>query len=157
MAIPSISTDPSHTDDVRKAAGWIQRRLIFSSSKERINSAIERLVSLDILRETPEGRLIRVDHFIQSKSDVVDRALQEYHKALSDLAKTAVEEQPVLEREFQGMSLNFDKRRLPEAKKAIRNFVAQFTAEFDRSTGEMSEVYHLNTQFFAVTNQGEGK
>ena len=28
VAIPSISTDPAHTDDVRKAAGWIQRRMV---------------------------------------------------------------------------------------------------------------------------------
>lgn len=28
VAVPSISTDPAHADDVRKAAGWIQRRMV---------------------------------------------------------------------------------------------------------------------------------
>ena len=27
LAIPSISTDPAHADDVRKAAGWVHRRM----------------------------------------------------------------------------------------------------------------------------------
>ena len=150
VMLPDFNPDPA----------WIQKRLVFDVSQETISKAIERLILLDVLREDPQGRLIRVDSFIASKSDVKDLALQEYHKNLSDMAKRAIEVQNVLEREFQGMTLNFDIARLPEAKQVIRKFVTQFLGQFDQTTSPTREVYHMNLQFFRITqntktNKGE--
>lgn len=144
-------------NDFKADSLWIQKRLMFDASLERITSAIERLTALDILREDPEGRLLRVDQFVHSKSDIKDKALQEYHKNLSEIAMTAVQTQDVLEREFQAMTLNFDLDRLPEAKKVLREFLSSFVSRFDCPEKREKEIYHLNLQFFKVTQKGNRK
>lgn len=139
--------------DFNPDPAWIKKRLAFKTSEMDITDAIERLITLDILREDPEGRLIRVDRFIASKSDVTDLALQDFHKDLSDKAKLAIENQNVLEREFRSMTLNFDLKDMPEAKEFIREFVKEFLLRFDKTTSPEREVYHMNLQFFAVTKR----
>jgi uncharacterized protein (TIGR02147 family) len=141
----------AHQKDFKSDANWIKERLTHNYSLIEINEVLERLINLDILREDIDGKLHRVDQFIQSKSDISDKALKEYHKNLMNLAKDAVDTQDVMSREFQGMALNVDTSRLPEAKKSIRNFVAQFTKEFDQPKAKNEELYQLNLQFFGIT------
>ena len=143
--------------DFQPEAAWIQKRLTIEASLERISSAIERLLLLDILREDPQGKLIRVDQFIHTKSDIKDKALQAYHANLSELAKNAVEEQPLLEREFQAMTMNFEMEKMPEAKAMIREFLQQFTAKFDKPSKTEKEIYHINLQFFGITKNQDKK
>ena len=146
--------------DFQGSATWIKERLGYNVTLVQISEAIDRLLSLDILREDAQGKLHRVDRFIQSKSDIHDRGLKEYHKNLMDLAKQAIETQDVIEREFQGMAMSIDSSRLPEAKKVIRDFVVQFTTQFDTPQVENEEVYQLNLQFFGITkniNKGTKK
>lgn len=141
----------AHQKDFKSDPNWIKERLAHNYSLSDINEVLERLINLDILREDIDGKLHRVDRFIQSKSDISDKALKEYHKNLMNLAKDAVETQDVMSREFQGMALNVDSSRLPEAKKMIRSFVAQFTNEFDQPKSKNEELYQLNLQFFGIT------
>lgn len=138
--------------DFKPEADWIQKRLLFKATRQEIEQAIERLIQLDILREDAQGQLKRMNDFISSRSDIKDLALQEYHKNLSDLAKIAVESQDILDREFQGMTMNFNPDDMPEAKLMIRDFITKFLARFDQTTSEKREVCHLNLQFFNVTN-----
>jgi uncharacterized protein (TIGR02147 family) len=137
--------------DFRPDPQWIKDRLGYNTTFLQITEAIDRLLALDILREDVEGKLHRIDQFIQSKSDIQDRGLKEYHKTLMDLAKEAIETQDILEREYQGMALTIDSNRLPEAKKVIRKFVAEFTSQFDTPKVANEEVYQLNLQFFGIT------
>lgn len=137
--------------DFSPDAKWIQERLNYKVHLVEIEEVIERLLALDILREDAEGRIHRVDQFLQSKSDIHDKALKEFHKNIMALAADAIETQDVLVREFQGAALNLSTDRLPEAKKMIRAFVSEFMAKFDTPKAPNEEVYQLNLQFFGIT------
>ena len=146
--------------DFKADALWIQTRLGYKVTLVQINEAIDRLLSLDILREDAQGKLHRVDQFIQSKSDIHDRALKEYHKNIMNLAMDAIDNQDVQEREYQGMAMCIDSSRIPEAKTMIRDFVAQFTKEFDIPKSPNEELYQMNLQLFGITkniNKGTKK
>jgi uncharacterized protein (TIGR02147 family) len=134
---------------------WICSRLIKSISRENVAEILQRLIDLDLLRLDVDGKVCRVNSYVRSKTDINDRALKEYHKNLMEHAKEAIESQDVMEREFRGLALNLNTELLPEAKEVIRDFVTQFSTRFDTPKAPNEQVYQLNIQFFAVTQNSK--
>jgi len=132
---------------------WIQQRIYFETSVESIHHAIERLIGLGLLQETPDNRLVATGINFTNPVDVASKGVQEYHKNASLLAAEMVTKQGVDEREFNGYALSVPVDSLPKAKTLIREFIKQFASELGANEPHKSELtYQLNVQFFQLTN-----
>lgn len=151
--------DPIHTiilemtvlPGFRWDVGWIQDRLESAFSHDRIASSMERLIELELVRQSDGGQWMKAQDHLYSKSDVTDLGLQEYHQKCSNLAIEAIATQDPLEREFNAVSLNVKREAIPKAKKVLREFLTKFIKEIESESGKGDETYHLNLQFFGLT------
>ena len=134
---------------------WIQSRLNLKVTQNEIKESIERLIVLGHLEETEDGDLERRSPRITSQNDIKNKALQEFHKNVCELAKTAVSEQDVLDREFYGYICNVSKKDIPEAKEWIRRMVQEFANKFEAESGTSDDIYCLQTNLFSITNNQE--
>lgn len=139
-ALKNFETDPK----------WIQERLSFKASKNEIINSLDRLHQLGLLKIN-QGKIEKTNEHIETSKDIATKAIQEYHKNISQIACNSLEDQPVLEREFNGYCFNIDPKSLPKAKEKIRSFIREFIDEFESKSGEGQETYQLSSQFFRLT------
>ncbi len=137
-------------------AEWIQKRLRITASLSEIETAVERLIGLGLLREEKNGQWKKTQKNLTNRVDVADQGSQEYHSNVSKLAAEQVSLQPVLEREYNGYAINLRKSEFPRAKKLIREFIKDFSRKVEASPQEGEETYQLNVQFFGLTKESKG-
>jgi uncharacterized protein (TIGR02147 family) len=114
---------------------WIKQRLVQKVSVNTIRRSISVLKKLGLLVEGPRG-LKKVHDSVLSRIDVVDDAVQEYHRRAAHLGADLLPLQSVLSREFNSISLNVNLANLSAARQSIRDFIKQFMADFDADTGD---------------------
>jgi uncharacterized protein (TIGR02147 family) len=125
------------------------RKLELDASNVEIRAAIERLSALGLLRKDSSGIYRATCERMTSRDDVANRGVREYHKQCATLAAERVEQQDVLEREFQSMAIAIPTSRLPLAKELIRKFRTQFSEAM--SSEHCDQVYQMNLHFFRLT------
>jgi len=136
--IPGFQNDPQ----------WIARRLDIPPLEA--THAVNRLLSLKLLEQTPEGdiRLIEAQD-VTTSDDVVSSAIRENHRQQLQRAALALNKQAVEFREFNNLAVAMKPKDVERAKKLIRDFVDKFNEEMDTTGG--TEVFQLNIQFFQST------
>ncbi len=117
---------------------------------EKIKEALIRLCYFGYLQKENGGYSVRQPAII-TPSDVPSNALRMHHAQMMKRATEALEEQPVEKREITSMTLRIRATDLAEAKKRIRQFRDEFDAQFSKE--EAAEIYQLNIQFFAHTEE----
>lgn len=131
---------------------WIQQKLQFPVALTEIKDAVARLLELSLLQQdAAQARLLKTHRHLSTPPDVADLGTQNYHKAVSQLAAQAVVNQDVNQREFNSYSFNIKTEKLPEAKKALRQFVNEFLVQYEAQPGDGDETYQLNLQLFQIT------
>ena len=133
------------------SAEQIHKLLKGKASIHEVRSALNRLYELKLIRRNSNGKVEATYERVTSKDDVVNKGVREYHRQVIDLAKNAIEEQSVEEREFQSFSLGIPHERLVLAKTMIRKFRTQFVKAMSADTGSADDVYQFNLQFFRLT------
>ncbi len=131
---------------------WISRRL--SLQAETVQNAIETLKRLRLINET-DGKLqqIKTTHKIDS---IPSRAIREHHRQFLEKAASALECQGYEERDFSGSVFAINPRKLPEAKKKIKEFREEMTSLLDDGESN-SQVYRLSVQLFRLDRNGDRK
>lgn len=117
-------------------------------SSSEIDSKVLRLKNLGLVTEG-KGRITPTYKKTTTKNDVRDDGARELHKQAADLAKDAIDEIPLEQREFQSYAVTLDSRNLKKFKTLIRKFISQVSVESER--GNTDEVYQFNIQFFQLT------
>lgn len=113
-----------------------------------IRAAMTRLINLDLLAWTDDGLLKPTCNYVTTKDDISNRGAREYHRQVMGLAKDALEEVPLTNREFQSFTMAVAEDKVPLAKKMIR----QFRNKLHKTvSGEGDNVYQTNIQFFQLT------
>jgi uncharacterized protein (TIGR02147 family) len=135
------------TKGFRSHPDWIARRL--GISPHAAQAAIERLRRLELLEEREDGTLVPQNDFTASPSGIPSEAIRKSHRQLLEKALSALELQTVDERDFSSMILAIDKKDVPRAKKAIKNFRREFDSSFGKSKTK-NQVYCLAVQFFSL-------
>lgn len=144
MAILALADIPNFKVTAENVRTHLKREV----PKMKISAAIERLRSLDLLKEDEKGDLRCTYCRLSSKNDFASKAVQAYHKQTSNLAIEAVERDGVEVREFQSFALAIDPSKITLAKDLIREFRKSFSAAV---SGGGSQVYQTNIQFFQLT------
>lgn len=132
-------------------ADWIQSRLVMKTNLNDINRALECLKHLEILVEDDQGKLVRKDVRLASTNDVKSVALQEYHQKLCTIAGEQVSKQEVDKREYHGFVFNIETEKLLAAKERIREFIKEFSKDFEATPGQKSETYCMQNNLFSLT------
>lgn len=113
-----------------------------------VRAAMTRLMNLDLLAWTDDGLLKPTYNYVTTKDDVLSRGAREYHRQVMDLAKDALEEVPLEQREFQSFTMAVAKDKVSLAKSMIR----QFRQKLHKAvSGKGDNVYQTNIQFFQLT------
>ncbi len=131
---------------------WIAQRLGCSVGK--IQTALEGLLKSGLL--TKEGNKFKKKPIrLSTTEDVQSRALRDSHRAALKQAAESLDAVDVSLRDLSSIYFPANLKRLPEAKKLIRDFRKQLAALFQED--ENDEVYVLNTQLFPLTKLSRGK
>ncbi|MGZ3712891.1 MAG: TIGR02147 family protein [Bdellovibrionota bacterium] len=128
-------------------AKWIAKSLSISLTQAKL--AMDRLQRLGLVEEkkgkfSQSGKAITVDNI---QSTVATRT---FHKQLLDKAKEAIETTSFEERDMSSTTFAMDETQIPYAKKRIREFRRQLSAELE-AMGAPTAVYNLTVQIFPVT------
>ncbi|MCX6123326.1 MAG: DUF4423 domain-containing protein [Proteobacteria bacterium] len=134
------------TNDFRSDNGWIAKRLGITSTEVEV--AITRLERLDLLR-TVKGKLQRIKGPVTTTNDVPSAALKISHKQSLEQANAAIDDVAIDLRDVTSMTMAVNLRKIPEAKKIIREFRRNLAALLEE--GQKEEVYNLNIQLIPIT------
>lgn len=125
---------------------WIAKKL-------RLPLPVTKRAFRDLLKlkyiEVRKGQFRQVSDPLRTQEDVSSQTVRRYHKQNLQLAVEKIESVDLSLREFVSMTLCLNRKRLPAAKKLIRQFKEEFTDEL--SAGKKTDVYNLNIQFFPLT------
>jgi uncharacterized protein (TIGR02147 family) len=113
-----------------------------------VEETLERLVSLEVLKKVGSNYERQSKH-ISSTVDTMNKAVQEHHKKVLELAINQLEKQAVEDREYNGVTLNIRKKDISKIKLSLRELVDQVIQEFEAPAGEGEDTYQLNMQFFS--------
>lgn len=129
----------------------LKNRIGSKTSVHEIRSAMNRMMEMGLLEKQADGNLWPAYQRITNKDDVANAGARKYHQQVIELAKNAIEEQGVTEREYQSLSIAIRKEDLDLAKEMIKKFRMQFVQALGLQTREADELYQLNVQFFRLT------
>lgn len=122
----------------------------FSVSENTIKKALERMISINLVKRDKNGKLIRTTSKVNTTDDIKDISLQKAHISDMDMAKDKIQSLDVLQRDFSFLIFNGNPKYLPKAKEILRK--AQDDLEKLMDQDEASEVYKLCTYLFPLTN-----
>lgn len=127
----------------------IAARLGAKVTANEVRAAIGRMKNLGLIRFEKCGRFVPTQAQVTTQDDVASQGVRSYHKQVMDLAKDAIDRQPVDSREYQSFAISVPRDRIPQAKDLIRKFRAQFVKLMEGSSPD--EVYQVNIQMFQLT------
>jgi uncharacterized protein (TIGR02147 family) len=126
---------------------WIARRLGITTTAAK--TAIERLMSLEMLTLKNGKKLVRSDSPFRTSDDLADVSIRKSHEEGLDLAKDSLRKHPLTERDHSTITMAIDPARIAEAKARIRAFQDDLSELME--SGHQQEVYRLAIQLFPLT------
>ena len=136
------------TKDFQSDSKWIAQRL--KTTQKKVSDALERLLRLGLLKYNHEGVLVHGEVELMTSEDIPNTSIKKRHSENLEAAKESLYVDDVMLRDFSCATIAIDPKRIPQAKKMIREFQDQL---FDfLEGGEKTEVYEVCMQLFPRTN-----
>lgn len=136
--------------DFEPNSKWLAKRLGLTQAE--VDKSLKLLEEVGLLKEK--------DNFYKPSKDFVkteeipSRTIRFYLQQMLNKSSKALETQSIDERDFSTTVFSFEKKRMPEFKKKLREFREDFCHEASKSKSK-DEVYALSIQFFKITNTAE--
>ena len=135
------------TRNFKADPAWIGKRLGISTKSAE--SAIERLLSVEMIEKTENGGLRRTSTRFRTQDDQLDYSLQRSHLRTLELAAESLKRDSVHQRDFTTVTLPIHPKKLSMAKELLRKFQDEFCVQVE--SDETTEVYRLSMQLFPLT------
>lgn len=127
---------------------WIAKRL--GISRKEAAQSLGRLERLGLVEWEANGKkLARTKQSLATRDGVPNVAVRKAHAEGLELARRALDEVPVHERDFIFHVLASSPGKLPEAGRRVRKFLNELAAFLEE--GESEEVYRVAFQIFPVS------
>lgn len=126
---------------------WISQRL--NISEMETEQAVARLLDLGLLARDENGKLMASDGFTLTESALPSDAIRRNHEQMLDKAKRALHFQSNGDREFNNLTVSFNSKDMPAAKRAIREFLVDFERKFGRGDARDS-IYAVAMQMIRL-------
>jgi uncharacterized protein (TIGR02147 family) len=140
-------------NDCEHTAKWFAHRLGLSTPV--IEKALERLLALHWL-EFQNGRYFVTSEESETANELPSSARKRFHAEMIKKSEQALFHDLSEEREFQTMTLAFDRTQISQAKEMIQNFQREFSKKFLKMKHKNS-IYQLSVQFFRLDKKGAEK
>ncbi len=137
--------------DFNRDSHWIASRLGITVTQAKL--AIERLLRLELLEETPDGILRATERFTFSPARMPSEILRASQHQLLAKAADALETQAFHERDCAAMILAVDPQDLPAAMETLKAFRRDFARQYGAPQKTKRSVYALTTQLFRLTTE----
>ena len=111
--------------------------------------SLERLVRLDLIKQDKNRVYHRVSKPISTSDGVSSLAIRKSHLQDLDFARTSLEQDDLELRDFTSVTLAIDEKRLPEAKKIIRDFRDRLMQFLEKDSPK--SVYKFSIQLYPLT------
>lgn len=129
-------------------AKWIAQRLGINQLNAKL--AMERLQRLNLVEQDSEGQWRQSGKPLKVDNAVSTVATKKFHKQLLELAAASIDRDPIPIRDFSSMTFTLDPSQMEYARKRIRDFRRELTAELEIK-GAPSSVYNFTMQLYPVT------
>ncbi len=136
------------TDDFTNDSKWIAKRL--NTTVKKVKDCLERLLRLGFLHYNKEGKLECQDVELSTGEDVPNTSLKKRHSENLEAAKESLYTDDVMLRDFNFATIAIDPKKLPAAKKMIREFRKELMNFLEAD--EKTEVYEICMQIFPRSN-----
>lgn len=134
---------PNQTPEI-----WANR---LNVKKKFISTALKKLKNLKLIDQCQEGKWYRIDNgLLNTPTDLAHQALKKFHLQIFELASSAIQNQSVERRCFQGHTMAINNQKIPEAKQLIQQFIQQMSLLLEDE--QVNEVYQLQINFFSLEN-----
>ena len=127
---------------------FIAQRLGISPLLAKVS--MQRLVSLGIVAEGPDGRWRQTSKPIVVENSKSTECSRKFQRQLIAKAVDSLVNDPIELRDFSSTTFAMDPKNIPYALKRIREFRRQLTSELE-TTGKAEEVYNLTVQIFPTS------
>ncbi|WP_413290871.1 TIGR02147 family protein [Bdellovibrio sp. HCB337] len=139
----------AETEDFQSDAAWIANRL--GLTKSVVQEALLRLERLGMIRLSKKGEIVVTGASFDSPDGIPSSAIRNTHHQYLDLAHDALENTPIEQRYFNGITMAIDPAKLPEAQKRIRQFRDELCQYLE--SGSKKEIYQLCLQLFPLSKE----
>lgn len=136
------------TKDFKEDYGYLAAK--FSVSENVIKKALERMISINLIKRDKNGKLKRTTSKVNTTDDIKDISLQKAHMADMDMAKDKIQNVDVLQRDFSFLIFNGNPKYLPKAKEILRRTQDDLEKLMDQD--QAKEVYKVCTYLFPLTD-----
>lgn len=137
----------TYLEDFKSENSWISKKL--GITKLEVDASIDRLMRVGLLRHE-NGKLRATEDYTSTPNDIPSEVIKKFQRQLIEKSLTALNMQDIGNRDITSLTLSIDKKKLPCAKKMLKEFRRKFDAEF--GTGKKkNSVYCLALQFFELT------
>ena len=125
-------------------------------SQAQASKGIELMLKLGILRQ--EGsHFFQTDQVLDTGQDLRSLAIAKYHQSILDLAKSAVENQALEEREFGSITFGIPASAFGKLRERIREMQQELVKEVCGESQSPEVVYQFGVQLFKVTRPAIGR
>jgi transcriptional regulator with XRE-family HTH domain len=130
---------------------WIARTLGITVAE--VNIAVERLIHLDLLEISPNGKWVDTCRSNTNNSDFnfTAVALRKYQKKILELSMTALLEVPRERRDHTSLMVSMDRRDLATVKEKIKTFRGELAQYLERNTADHDAVYQFAFSLFPIS------
>ncbi|MCB0308411.1 MAG: TIGR02147 family protein [Bdellovibrionales bacterium] len=128
---------------------WIAKKFDYRITPMQAKEALELLLKLKLITLEGKNTYKVTNQSLQTPDTIVSQAATHFHKAVLDLAKSALDEQRPNERCFSSLTLALNKKDLVKASQRIHAFRNEMDTYFSKRT-PFDSVYQLSLQFFRL-------
>ncbi len=130
---------------------WISEKFLYKVTPTDIKQALNVLIDLGLLTRKTNGQLTLSEGRINTSNDISNEAIKRYHEQMLDLAKTAIRDISVEQREMSSVTLLMSSQKMSLAKEMIREFKQKFERLMEEDSGD--QIYQMQIQLFPITKQ----
>lgn len=116
--------------------------------KEQVKRAIERLISLNIIKEEDETLKCVDLNLDTTDKEITSQAHKKRQEQSLEMSIKALKKQDINQRNHSTMTMAIDPKKIPEAKRKIHEFMKELCDFLD--SGEKKEIYELQTSLFSL-------
>jgi uncharacterized protein (TIGR02147 family) len=129
----------------------LHKRLRGNLAPIDIKQALERLERLGFVSK--DGTSFKTNEKVSFGDKLPDLAIREYHKQSLELAKTAIDEQNMSERDLRASTFGIKEDDYQKAIELIKKCHSQL---LELESEDADHIYQINTQFFQLTKKTSG-
>lgn len=144
MAILELMKTPEYEDSEE----YVSKRLGITRLQSR--QALERMEKFGLVARV-NGKRYPTNQSIATPDGVSSADLKQHHEQFIKLGLEALFTQSVQDRDIRGLTIQCSKNDVPLVRERIKKFLIGLDQELSKTSGDGSEVYQLNTQFFCLT------